>query len=376
MIKRSFFLLLTLLSASLYANVKLPKIFSDHMVLQRNQPIHIWGWADANESIKVSLGKATRTTKASAQGKWEVNLPAMKEGGPYTLQVSGRNSIELKDIYLGDVWICSGQSNMEWPLSASANAKQEISQADHPMIRHFKIPRAVQVQPQDDVQGGQWQVCSPSTAGSFTAVGYFFARELYKELKVPIGLINSSWGGTMVETWTSSSSFFSHPEFAHLKNRIPTNLNATVLAQRQALETLIRNLQGKLPTPQEAKNFSLPSYDDAAWKTMNLPAAWENAGLPDVDGEVWFRREFDLPAGADLSNTTLSLGPIDDIDSTFVNGVLVGSVQQYDVPRIYRLPAALLKKGKNIIAVKVTDNQGGGGLYGTAGQMKLTAGDT
>jgi sialate O-acetylesterase len=368
----SFFMSVSLAAS---ANVSLPRIFSDHMVLQRNKPIHIWGWAAAGETVKVSLGHANKSIKANKQGKWEVFLPQMPAGGPHTLSVTGRNTIQLKDILIGEVWICSGQSNMEWPLSSSANAEQEIRQANYPMIRHFKVPRTTALQPQHDVQSGQWEVCRPETAPQFTAVGYFFAREIYKELNVPIGLINTSWGGSMIETWISHPTFFSHSEFAGLKSRMPGSMDSLLQLQRLSLETLVRNGQGSLPSPADERNFMLTEAEDASWKTMKLPSAWENAGLPELDGEVWFRYAFEFPATASGSQAVISLGPIDDADSTFLNGQLIGVTNAYNTPRLYKIPDGLLKPGRNVIAVKVTDHGGGGGMYGQPSQMKLQAQD-
>ncbi|MGB8194564.1 MAG: sialate O-acetylesterase [Chitinophagaceae bacterium] len=364
-------LLLLIVSAFAYADIRLPRIFSDHMVLQRNKPIHIWGWAAPGEAVKVSLGTATQSTKAGKQGKWEVSLPQMSAGGPYTLSVSGKNKIQLNDVLIGEVWLCGGQSNMEWPLRSATNAQQEIAQADYSMIRQIKIPHATELQPQDDVKGGEWEVCSPATAANFTAVGYFYARELYKELNVPIGLINSNWGGTMVETWISNASFFENPEFAGLKKNMPANLDSIARVQQLAMDNLIKNAQGALPSAAEASSFSLGLYNDNDWKSMKLPSMWENAGLPNLDGIVWFRKQIEIPAGSDLSKGIISLGPIDDIDSTFINGAFIGNTNAYNTDRFYQLPEGLLKEGNNMIAIKVIDGGGGGGVYGKTEQMKL-----
>ncbi|HYF29807.1 MAG TPA: sialate O-acetylesterase [Chitinophagaceae bacterium] len=375
---RRISLLFFFLSAtfSITANVSLPNIFSDHMVLQRNKPIHVWGWASPGENVKVSIGSASQSVKTNKQGKWRVSLPAMTAGGPHTLTISGKNTIQFNDVMIGEVWLCSGQSNMEWPLNSSANAEQEISQANYPMIRHIKVGREPTLTPQENFKGGPWQVCAPATAGSFTAVGYFFARELFKELNVPIGLINSTWGGTNVETWTSHASFFGHPEFAALQSIMPTSFDSIIEKQQVALNKMILNVQGTMPLPAEAKQFSWANYNDANWKTMTLPSSWENKGLTELDGTVWFRREFNIAADTRISNAEISLGPIDDIDSTFVNGIFIGATNRYNIERRYSIPDGVLKSGKNIIAVKVIDNGGGGGLNGTPAQMKLQLGNT
>jgi sialate O-acetylesterase len=189
------------------AEISLPAIFSDHMVLQQKQSIRVWGWGEKGEAVKVSLGKATVTTEVNASGRWEVKLPALEASKEsLTLVAEGKNKVEFKDVLIGEVWLCSGQSNMEWPVAASSNAQEEIAAAKYPMIRHIKVPLVQSNVPLDNFNGS-WQVCSPETAAGFTACGYFMARKLNQELDIPIGLINSSWGGTRVEPWTPPIGF-------------------------------------------------------------------------------------------------------------------------------------------------------------------------
>ena len=211
-------LILAVICCSLlsFANVTLPRIFGSSMVLQRNKPIAVWGWADAGEKITVQFNKQIKKTKAAKDGSWKVELQQEAAGGPYQLVVAGKNTIAFEDVLVGEVWICSGQSNMEWSVKNSDSAKREIREADYPMIRHIKVPRTVAASPAKDITGGVWQKADSTTTGDFTAVGYFFARKLFKELHVPIGLINTSWGGTMVETWTSREAFEKTEEFKNL----------------------------------------------------------------------------------------------------------------------------------------------------------------
>ena len=344
------------------------------MVIQRNKPVHVWGWASPGEKVTVTLAYASNSNKANKFGKWEVYLPAMPAGGPYTLAITGKNTLKFEDVMSGEVWICSGQSNMEWPLRLAKNAKEEISTANNPLIRHFKVPLKTSFSPKDDIDGGEWQVCSPATAGNFTAVGYFFAVELYKELKIPVGLVNASWGGTNVETWISHDAFFGNEIFTSLRAGMPVNGDSIEVQKRRAVDQRIRKLQDKLPTPEEEKLFSQFEYNDSAWKTMTLPSTWENAGLPDIDGSVWFRKNFFLPAQSERSDAILSLGTIDDIDSTYVNGVFVGSTSGWDVPRVYKINQTLLR-GENVVSIKVIDNGGGGGLYGNAQHLYFMGGN-
>ncbi len=193
---------------SSFADVRLPGYYSDHMVLQRDMPLKIRGWADPGEQVTVALGGHEQVATADENGRWQAQLPAMKASrDPQTLTVTGNDSnVQLKDVLIGEVWLCSGQSNMEWPVSRSTNAEKEIAAADYPLIRHVKFTRRPSPVPVKDITA-QWQVCSPDTAGSFTAVGFFMARTLHKELNVPIGLVNSSWGGTRIEPWVPPSGF-------------------------------------------------------------------------------------------------------------------------------------------------------------------------
>lgn len=215
-ISRVFAVCLVALAASTAsADVKLANIFGDHMVLQRNAEVSIWGTADAGESVTVTLGDAKKTAKADANGHWRVELPEMKAGGPHTMTVVGSNTVTVKDILIGEVWLCSGQSNMEWRVKQCSNAKQEIASANHPKIRHFKVGRAPSGVEIDNVPG-KWAVCSPKTVADFTAAGYYMARKLQAELGVPVGLIGSNWGGTRIEPWTPPAGFDGVPELAKI----------------------------------------------------------------------------------------------------------------------------------------------------------------
>lgn len=377
---KKFILLVTLsaLTNVLSAQIKLPHIFGDNMVLQREKPIAIWGWAKAKEKVTIKFHDQTKTTVADKTGKWSVKLDAEKAGGPYALTVSGKNSVTLTNILVGEVWICSGQSNMEWPVRMASNAAQEIAQANYPQIRHIKIPNVVASTPQADFASGDWKVCSPETAGDFTAVGYFFAVKLAKELNVPVGLINTSWGGTHSETWTSREAFQNSDEFKSMIATVPV-LNLDEINKKRTAENALRleALQGKVTiTQQEVDRWKSPDDDDAAWPVMQIPALWEESVFPGLDGIVWLRKTFSVsPADAGRA-AELHLGMIDDSDETYVNGVKVGGLTaQYNTPRVYSLREGLLKAGRNVISVRVTDTGGGGGIYGPADQVRITIGD-
>ncbi|MCA9215376.1 MAG: 9-O-acetylesterase [Planctomycetales bacterium] len=202
------------------ADIRLPGFYGDHMVLQQQKPIVLWGWADSGENVKVTLGESSRSAQADADGKWRVELPAMTASNDsYVLRFQASNTVELRDVVVGEVWLCSGQSNMEWSVRASTNAADEIAAARYPLIRHMKVAHRPSTTPIDDVDS-EWQQCSPDTVGNFTACGYFMARELHKQLNVPIGLINSSWGGTRVEPWTPVSGFADVPKLEDIHQSI------------------------------------------------------------------------------------------------------------------------------------------------------------
>jgi sialate O-acetylesterase len=209
-----------LLSAPVSAEIKLPSIIGDHMVLQRDRAVPVWGWDDAGAEVTVTIGQATATATADSNGRWVVELPAMAAGGPHTMKIQGTNTVTLENILVGEVWVCSGQSNMEWTVQRSANPEAEIAAANHPRIRHIKIPHVPMDTPQDNVPSDGWKVCSPETVADFTAVGYFFGRHLLKELDVPIGLIGSNWGGTRIEPWTPPVGFQSVPALKDIADNL------------------------------------------------------------------------------------------------------------------------------------------------------------
>ena len=369
--KQTFQLLaFLLLMLSARTQIKPAGIFGDHMVLQRNKPIRVWGTASPGEKVTVSLAGKSMSAKASATGDWQVTLPAMPHGGPYTMEFAGKQKTSLTDVMIGEVWLCSGQSNMEWSVARSENAKAEIAAADHPMIRHIKIERTASLQPQKDIKPAKWQVCSPESAGNFTAAGYFFAREIQQKLGIAVGLVNSSWGGTHVETWISHEAFFSDPAFAFLKEKMPVNMEGVMADRRLKVKDQLEKLKLTLPPPSEVRTYLTVGLDDSKWQRMTLPGLWEGRGLPNTDGDVWFRRTFDIPKDLTQSGGKLSLGVLNDLDSTFVNGTFIGSTNGNNTPRSYDIPPGILQ-AHNQISVKVTDFYGPGGFEGEPANLAL-----
>ncbi|MGC3943969.1 MAG: sialate O-acetylesterase [Chryseolinea sp.] len=372
--KKLFALLITIsFSLAGYTQVRLPKLVSDGMVLQRNKPIVVWGWASAGEKVTVQFhGKQGKAT-TDKSGHWRVELTPEAAGGPYQMIIKGKNTLTVNDILVGEVWVCSGQSNMEWPLRAARNAEEEIASAKYPQIRQFLVQKEVSAKPEEDVKGGSWKSCTPETAGEFTAVGYFFARTVYEQINVPIGLINTSWGGTHSETWTSREAFMSNPEFKDMISGMP-QLDFEQLAKQKQAEQLAKFKAMNIVLPASGVDqWKDAAFDASSWNEMELPSLWESHALPDFDGVVWFRKTVTLTDADIAGNATLELGPIDDSDETYVNGERVGStVGKYNENRVYKISPGVLKAGDNVIAVRVDDTGGGGGLYGKPDQLKLT----
>ncbi len=358
------------------ANVTLPAIFADNMVLQRNIPIPVWGHAAANEKIEIRFNKQVKSARADKYGRWMIKLDMEIAGGPFDLIIRGQNTIQFKNILVGDVWICSGQSNMEWNVGQSANAVEEIADADFPLIRQVKIAKTVNSLPQDDFQTSGWMICDPSTVSAFTGVGYFFARQMYKELNIPIGIINDSWGGTNIETWIGREGFESSDEFKEMIAGVPVvNLDSMARLRIQAVAARVDLLQGAKVGSVNPESFIMADFDDSKWPVMNQPLGWEQQALGELDGVVWLRKTIDLTTEQSRADAMLSLTKIDDDDITYVNNVKVGSTNQWDALRKYKIPAGVLRPGKNVIAVRVTDNGGGGGIYGNAADLKLVLGE-
>jgi sialate O-acetylesterase len=355
-------------------------LFSDDMVLQRKVRFPVWGWTTPGASVTVELQGKSSTAVADAEGKWMARLGPFEAGGPYTLTIKGPQSVTLNNVLIGDVWLASGQSNMEMGLTKVANADEEVARANYPMIRLYAVPKVIAATPQTTVKA-RWQVCNPANIasggwGGFSAVAYFFGRRLHQELNVPIGLIHSSWGGTVAEGWVSEEALSTMPDFVPAIKALAQTMNepaggGPVDIDKRMDEWWKKNDPGSASAP----GWAAASIDANGWKTMKLPQAWEDSALPAYDGVVWYRKTFELPndwAGHDL---TLDLGPIDDRDTTFINGVKVGAMNQYDTPRSYKISAALLKPGSNTIAVRVLDTGGAGGFWGTPEQMKIAPAD-
>jgi sialate O-acetylesterase len=365
-------------SASTYGNVKPAAIFRSNMVLQQGQQNPIWGWADKGERVTITFAGKKIYVKTNASGKWSARLPSLPYGGPHEMIIRGKNLIRLENILIGEVWVCSGQSNMEFRLADANNAKTEIETANFPQIRLFTVSKSASLAPVEDLSNGEWKVCTPENSASFSAVGYFFGRDVFQRLNVPVGLIQSAWGGTVVETWTSASTLADDSDFKDkLKEVAGLNNKQFIDQKRAALELKLK----QLPTQDEGfKNgvalYADPDYHDTDWAEITSTKIWEENGYADVDGVAWYRKTIQLTEEVIRSIQEINLGTMDDNEITWVNGVKVGHTNHYNTKRVYSIPPNILRPGKNVIAVRVEDNGGGGGMFGPTEDKFFRAGNT
>ncbi|MCD0246350.1 beta galactosidase jelly roll domain-containing protein [Xanthomonas melonis] len=370
-VRRACLLGLVLGSPLACAQPSLPLLFGDGAVLQRDQPMPVWGWSTPNASIRVDFDGRHATTRADAQGAWKVSLPAHAAGGPYVLSVQGDGGqLQVRDVLVGDVWLASGQSNMEWPLAQASDGTQAVAAANDPQLRHFKVPKSWSVQPETRLAGGEWKAATPATAGEFTAVGYFFAKELRASTGVPIGIVNSTWGGSAIEAWMDAASLGLSAD--QNQGAIEAIKQRDAAAQAATGKRIARWPKVEGDTPQ----WREPGFDDSDWDSIPTSQQWEASGFDGMDGIAWYRTTVTLSAAEAKAGITLGVGQIDDSDITYVNGQQVGTTEkQWNLPRVYQVPAAALKAGVNHIAVRVEDLSGGGGMHGPDEQRFVQTND-
>jgi sialate O-acetylesterase len=360
-------LLSFLLAINVVSQVCLPKVISDGMVLQRDAEIKIWGWAAEGEKISIHFIDSTYNTTANDKGDWNIRLPKLKAGGPYEMNINASNSISISDIMIGDVWICSGQSNMELNMQrVSPLYGAEITNSENAYIRYFEVPDKYNFNsPQKDLPSGKWKKANPEDVLSFSAVSYFFGKELYDRYKVPVGLINSALGGSPAESWMSEEGLKEFPEHYNEAQRFK---DSTLIQQiknedRTRINTWysqLRQIDEGYKNPE--KPWYSPEYNSSDWSTMKIPGYWANESLGFVNGVVWFRKEINIPVSMVGKPARLNLGRIIDADSAFVNGIFVGTTSYQYPPRRYHIPPEVLKEGKNIIVVRVINSWGKGGF--------------
>lgn len=365
-------LLLALLATTVQAEVRLSNVFGEHMVLQRDRPLRVWGTATPGQTLSVDLGGRTASARVGADGRWRVELPALPAGGPHRLLVQGDQTVELRDVLIGDVWLLGGQSNMEFPLAATDTGPQEVASPQNPQLRHLRVPLRASVRPEAEIASAPWVVAEPGRVGEFSAIGYHFARQMQAVQGVPIGLIDAAWRGSMLETWVRRDAALKDPDLAPAVRALPADNAAFSAAVAKQLQARVAAWQRGLPVQgADTKRWSAAGDIDGNWPTLQAPGLWEGQGLSDLDGVVWLRKRVDLSAAQAAGAAQLNLAMVDDCDETWVNGQRVGGQCGYDQPRRYALPAGTLRAGANWIAVRVTDTGGGGGFHGDAAEMRI-----
>lgn len=364
---RSVFILVFFVGSLLAVNpatgqVRLPQLIGDGMVLQRDQPIEVWGWVKRGEKVQVRFGKERRSTVGDAEGRWSVRFAPRAAGGPFVMEIDASNHVVVRDILVGDVWFCSGQSNMVIPMErVKEKYPDEIAAADYPAIRNFFVPTVSDVRGvHGDLPVSKWVAASPANVLGFGAASWFFARQLYERYHVPMGIINSSVGGTPIQAWISAEGLGGLPVYAeraaHFRDSawLARQVRVTRVATAGAASA-DKGLAGPL-------KWYDPAFVPEGWHPFWLPGYWADQGVKGLNGVVWFRREIDVPASMAGKEARLFVGRIIDADETYLNGVKVGNITYQYPPRRYTIPAGLLKAGKNLLVVRVSSYSGKGGF--------------
>lgn len=370
-----FFFKIILISNTIFSQLTVSKLFNNHMVLQQNEKITVWGTNTKNTKVSIQFNNQTYHTKTNTNGEWEILLSKFNAGGPYEMIIkSDKEKIVINDILIGDVWVCSGQSNMEWPLIKTENSLVEISTVSDTNIRHFKIPKSSSEKPEKTLADGSWEVANSKTVGEFSAVGYYFAKNLRaNNPQVPIGLINATWGGSKIQAWMNAKTLdIENPE---------VYLEEAQKDQNIAYEKMVKNVKSIFPDAKENIESSTvndeviwaaKNLDDSNWIPINVPGLWESQGFDGFDGFGWYRTTFELTEEQANNSITLHLGMVDDSDYVWLNGIKVGeTIEQYDTQRIYLIDSKFVSPGKNTLAVKVHDTGGGGGIYGSKNELYI-----
>jgi len=365
----AFSLLITsfLFSQISFADIRLPKLVSSGMVLQRDVEVKIWGWADPQEKVSVQFDKKSFNAITDKDGHWSLSLPAHSAGGPHTMTLEGKNTLVLEDIIFGDVWLASGQSNMELTLArAEPRFADEIPKIHNTLIRQFEVPDRFNFkEPQRDLEGGQWLPATQEHIRAFSAIGYFFADAIQRSEKVPVGILNASLGGSPVEAWMSEGTLKKFPD-AHaegLRFRDDKLIEEITQSDQARMNAWFAELNSKdAGFKQDKYLWAEPQLDTSSWQTFQVPGYWPESGKGPVNGVFWFRKTIDLSTVQAGQEALLVLGAIVDADQVFVNGTQVGSTGYMYPPRRYKVPAGVLKPGANNITVRVTSQSGRGGF--------------
>ena len=365
-----------LLYFPILAQIDLPVLFSDHMVLQRDRPIRIWGHAPAGEQLRVSMEDRVTVVRADDNGRWMATMGSIPVGGPYTLEIRGSSSYrQLQDVWVGEVWLCMGQSNMEWPLSKTDNFEQVLDQLDFPQLRYFKVNKGMAMQPQEALSGGKWQIPSTETVASFSGVAFHFAKRKWELENVPIGIIEVSWGATGIRTWMGPEALRKDSSTAALLaltqdldfNKVQDSLRNAVLSWRQSFDQFDQGV---------SEGWASLSAAEVDWPKMALPDIWERGGPLLVDGTVWFKKDIELSAEQLEQDIEFSLGVMDDRETVYLNGQeLPAEDFSFRSFRRYRLQKEHLHPGTNTLTVKVQDYGYVGGFLGHPEDLHLSQAD-
>jgi len=345
-------------------------IFADNMVLQRGKENTIWGWSDPGERIKVEVADKAASGVAGPDGRWTVRIQPPAAGGPYTLKISGaRQTAELHNLLVGDVWLCGGQSNMGVPLRFARNGEDEVKAANFPEIRFFDVaPHSAYHH--TDVVSGTWKVVSPETADRVSAVAYYFARKVQREIHVPIGLVIDALGGTPAEAWTSAAALRPPHDFD-----VPlAELEKLSAANAPEYGNYIMHWYDEYDVGVK-RTWAAPSFDDSNWKPVDIPGGFAELGVPETPAVAWFRKEIMLPDPLPAGRAMLFLGSIERMDTAYINGTEVGASAWVENPRVYFIHDGVLKPGKNTIAIRVLKTKPDGGFLGKPEDLHLLLGD-
>lgn len=359
------------------ASLKIPLLYSQGAVLQRDQPLRVWGWDTPGARVSLDFDGTHASALADAHGRWQATLPAHAAGGPYVLGIDdGHEQQHIGEVFAGDVWLCSGQSNMEFTVSQARDAAAEQARAHAPTIRQFKVPHTAAATEQQHLQGGSWVGASPATVGDFSAACWFFARDMQARTHVAQGLINSSWGGSSIEAWTDAQTGHFDMAAVNAKRKVDDTAEAAQMAQTRQRIARWPVLHEDVKTAEGSPAWAAEKLDDSGWDTLPVPSDWEAVGYFDMDGIGWYRTQFTLSAAEAARGVSLGLGRIDDSERSYVNGHLVGQMDlAWDTARVYPVPATVLHAGSNTIAVRVDDSGGGGGIAGAASELYVQLAD-
>ncbi len=353
----------------------LSPIFGDNMVLQRGKQNNFWGWAKPGESVRVEIEGKTATGVAASDGKWSVAIEAPPVGGPYAIRIHGAQDADLHNVLVGDVWLCSGQSNMYLGVGATNNGAEEIKTADHPDLRLYMVAQRMAYS-SVAVPVGTWKVCTPATlaeggAGGFSAVAYYFARRIQGELHVPIGLIEDCVGGSPAEAWMSGASLTSMGEF---EPQIAA-IDKLRSSGKPEYGSFLMHWLDDYDPGSKGDTWAVPRLDDNRWKTVDVPGAFSELGVEASPSVCWFRREITLPDPVPAGNSRIFLGSIEKMDTTYINGSWIGASSWVENPRVYRVPAGVLKPGRNLVALRVFKMKSGSGFLAKPEDIKIELGD-